>query len=56
MRNADLLLAGLAAVIWGTIYLVTTEWLPQGYPELDGRQCLTAMCNWAFLRDANCIS
>lgn len=49
MRKADLLLAGLAAVIWGTIYLVTTEWLPQGYPlttsliralgtELDGRQ------------------
>jgi len=24
MRNADLLLTGLAAVIWGTIYLVTT--------------------------------
>ena len=32
MRNADPLLTGLAAVIWGTIYLVTTEWLPQGYP------------------------
>jgi probable blue pigment (indigoidine) exporter len=32
MRNADLLLTGLASVIWGTIYLVTTRWLPQGYP------------------------
>jgi probable blue pigment (indigoidine) exporter len=32
MRNADLLLTGLAPVIWGTTYLVTTEWLPQGYP------------------------
>jgi probable blue pigment (indigoidine) exporter len=31
-RNADLLLTGLAPVIWGTTYLVTTEWLPQGYP------------------------
>jgi probable blue pigment (indigoidine) exporter len=27
-RNADLLLTGLAPVIWGTTYLVTTEWLP----------------------------
>jgi probable blue pigment (indigoidine) exporter len=32
MRNADLLLAGLASVVWGTIYLVATRWLPQGYP------------------------
>jgi len=32
MRSADLLLAGLAPVIWGTTYLVTTQWLPQGYP------------------------
>jgi probable blue pigment (indigoidine) exporter len=32
MRNADLLLTGLAPVIWGTTYLVTTEWLPPGYP------------------------
>jgi probable blue pigment (indigoidine) exporter len=32
MRNADLLLTGLAPVIWGTTYLVTTAWLPQGYP------------------------
>jgi probable blue pigment (indigoidine) exporter len=32
MRNADLLFTGLAPVIWGTTYLVTTEWLPQGYP------------------------
>jgi probable blue pigment (indigoidine) exporter len=32
MRKADLLLTGLAPVIWGTTYLVTTEWLPQGYP------------------------
>ena len=31
-RLADLLLTGLAAVIWGTVYLVTTRWLPQGYP------------------------
>ncbi|MBV8794896.1 MAG: EamA family transporter [Hyphomicrobiales bacterium] len=32
MRDADLLLTGFAPVIWGTTYLVTTEWLPQGYP------------------------
>src|SRR5579871_1876622 len=31
-RVADLLLTALAAVIWGTVYLVTTRWLPQGYP------------------------
>ena len=31
-RLADLVLTGLAAVIWGTVYLVTTRWLPQGYP------------------------
>jgi probable blue pigment (indigoidine) exporter len=32
MRNADVLVTGLAPVIWGTTYLVTTGWLPQGYP------------------------
>ena len=32
IRKADLLITGLAAVIWGTVYLVTTRWLPQGYP------------------------
>jgi probable blue pigment (indigoidine) exporter len=32
MRNVDLLLTGLAPVIWGTTYLVTTAWLPEGYP------------------------
>jgi probable blue pigment (indigoidine) exporter len=31
-RIADLFLTGLAAVIWGTVYLVTTRWLPGGYP------------------------
>jgi probable blue pigment (indigoidine) exporter len=31
-RIADLFLTGLAAVIWGTVYLVTTRWLPEGYP------------------------
>lgn len=31
-NRADLLLTGLAPAIWGTTYLVTTRWLPQGYP------------------------
>jgi probable blue pigment (indigoidine) exporter len=31
-RIADLFLTGLAAVIWGTTYMVTTRWLPEGYP------------------------
>jgi probable blue pigment (indigoidine) exporter len=31
-RHADTLLTALAPAIWGTTYLVTTEWLPDGYP------------------------
>ncbi|MEM9681927.1 MAG: EamA family transporter [Pseudomonadota bacterium] len=31
-RISDLILTGLAPVIWGTTYLVTTEYLPDGYP------------------------
>lgn len=31
-RNADLLLTAIAPAIWGSTYLVTTEFLPQGYP------------------------
>ena len=35
MRTADVALTALAVVIWGTTYLVTTEFLPQGYPLTD---------------------
>ena len=28
----DVLITGLAPVIWGSTYLITTEMLPQGYP------------------------
>jgi probable blue pigment (indigoidine) exporter len=31
-RRIDLLLTAIAPAIWGTTYLVTTEWLPAGYP------------------------
>ena len=31
-RSTDLLLTGLAPAIWGSTYLVTTEFLPEGYP------------------------
>jgi probable blue pigment (indigoidine) exporter len=31
-RNLDLILTAIAPAIWGSTYLVTTEWLPQGYP------------------------
>lgn len=31
-NKADLLLAALAPAIWGSTYLVTTEYLPDGYP------------------------
>lgn len=31
-RAADLALTAVAPAVWGTTYLVTTEWLPQGYP------------------------
>ncbi len=31
-RYSDLLLTALAPAIWGSTYLVTTEWLPDGYP------------------------
>ncbi|MEO5326063.1 EamA family transporter [Mesorhizobium sp. CC13] len=31
-RNTDLLLTALAPAIWGSTYLVTTEFLPAGYP------------------------
>lgn len=31
-RNADLLLTSIAPVIWGSTYLVTTLFLPAGYP------------------------
>ncbi len=32
MRTADVALTALAVIIWGTTYLVTTEFLPAGYP------------------------
>lgn len=31
-RNTDLLLTAVAPAIWGSTYLVTTEFLPAGYP------------------------
>jgi probable blue pigment (indigoidine) exporter len=31
-KLSDLLLTGLAPAIWGTTYIVTTEWLPAGHP------------------------
>jgi len=31
-RSTDLFLTGLAPAIWGSTYLVTTEFLPDGYP------------------------
>jgi len=31
-RNTDLLLTAIAPAIWGSTYLVTTEFLPDGYP------------------------
>lgn len=31
-RSRDLLLTALAPAVWGSTYLVTTEWLPDGYP------------------------
>lgn len=31
-RNTDLLFTAIAPAIWGSTYLVTTEFLPQGYP------------------------
>lgn len=31
-RHLDLGLTALAPVVWGSTYLVATEWLPQGYP------------------------
>lgn len=31
-RTFDLLLTALAPAIWGSTYLVTTQWLPEGYP------------------------
>jgi probable blue pigment (indigoidine) exporter len=31
-RNSDLLLTAIAPAIWGSTYLVTTEFLPAGYP------------------------
>lgn len=32
MKSSDIVLTGLAPIIWGSTYLVTTEMLPQGYP------------------------
>lgn len=31
-RSTDLLLTAIAPAIWGSTYIVTTQWLPQGYP------------------------
>ncbi len=31
-RNTDLLLTAIAPVVWGSTYIVTTEFLPAGYP------------------------
>ncbi len=31
-RNTDILLTSIAPIIWGSTYLITTEYLPAGYP------------------------
>ena len=31
-RTTDLLLTAIAPAIWGSTYIVTSQWLPQGYP------------------------
>ena len=31
-KPSDLFLTGLAPAIWGSTYIVTTQWLPPGYP------------------------
>lgn len=31
-RTPDVLITALAPAVWGSTYLVTTEFLPQGYP------------------------
>jgi len=31
-RNTDILITSIAPVIWGSTYLITTEYLPAGYP------------------------
>ncbi len=31
-RTTDLLLTAIAPAVWGSTYIVTTQWLPQGYP------------------------
>ncbi len=31
-RNSDLILTAIAPAVWGSTYLVTTEFLPDGYP------------------------
>ncbi|WP_210275246.1 EamA family transporter [Martelella soudanensis] len=31
-KPSDFLLTGLAPAIWGSTYIVTTQWLPPGYP------------------------
>jgi len=31
-RNTDLLVTAIAPIIWGSTYLITTEYLPAGYP------------------------
>lgn len=33
-RTFDIFLTALAPAIWGSTYLVTTQWLPDGYPGL----------------------
>lgn len=32
VKLSDFMLTGLAPAIWGTTYIVTTEWLPTGHP------------------------
>lgn len=32
MRNADILATAIAPAVWGSTYIVTTEFLPPGYP------------------------
>ncbi|MDR3380557.1 EamA family transporter, partial [Cupriavidus basilensis] len=36
VRTADVLLTASAPLIWGSTYLITSQWLPPGQPLLSG--------------------
>ncbi|MDF3835601.1 EamA family transporter, partial [Cupriavidus basilensis] len=36
VRTADVLLTASAPLVWGSTYLITSQWLPPGQPLLSG--------------------